>query len=54
MAELAVEDGFELGVAARNGVADDDEIERVVDVLRAIALEDGDALPRPENRSSAG
>ena len=42
--DLAIEDLFELRVASRDGVADDDEIELGADVIGAVALERGDAL----------
>ena len=44
VADLAVEHLLELGVAARDGVADDHQVEVVGDVLRGVAVEHRDAL----------
>jgi len=42
--DALVEDDFELRVAARDGVADDDEVGCGLEVGGAVGLEDGDAL----------
>ena len=47
--DLAVEDFLELRVAARDGVADDDEIDVARDVLGAIAAQHGDAFAREKS-----
>ena len=54
VADLAIEHLLELGVAARDGVADDDEVEVGGDVLGAVAVE-ASGCPRARgSRSSAG
>jgi hypothetical protein len=44
--DTAVEDGLELRVTARDGVADDDEIGASGDVFSAISLEHADSFSR--------
>ncbi len=39
MADAPLENRLELGVAARNGIADDHEIERFIDLLGLVTLE---------------
>ena len=48
VADLPIEHFLELRVAARDGVADDDEVEVGGDVLGAIALQERDALLHEE------
>ena len=48
VADLPIQHFLELGVAARDGIADDDEIEVGGDVLGAVALESRDALLQQE------
>ena len=53
VANLPIEHLLELGVAARDGVADDDQVEVAGDVLGAIAAQASACLRRRESRSSA-
>ena len=47
-ADLAIEHFLQLGVTARDGIADDDELDVRGDALGAVPLECLDAFPRQE------